>query len=183
MHLSNPGLEGPLQYDVRMSLTYNENALRLLDHSADIQTLTNREIRAGKLDPLILPANGTRLNKIQSLQITNPLPVTRQTVLEYTVPVGYYGVINYLAAFLSTPYDEGSGDVIWSLAANDFFFYGYGNILNTLGDLKQQWSVDGGLWIRSNQVIRVYIDLPNTTGSVQAPARATGAIQGWIAPR
>jgi len=158
---------------------------------SDAQKVIRAMRKSAAPEPSRMPDQGTRLNRLATLQITAPmlaaLPATfpvpfTQINGPWRVPAGYFGWINYVACeFSGQGFNEGSGNLIFALGVQNYFYYGYGNITATLGSRTAGlWSIEGGLPLVANQYIQWYVTLNNP--AVQPGGYVICTIQGWIAP-
>ena len=144
------------------------------------------KVRSRRLpDPAAMPADGIRLNQGGTMLIESMTQSGTYVVLDYRVPVGYYGFIN----FASNEYNgggflDGSGALIWSIQVNQWFYPGYGQIPYSLGSrYTGLWNIAGGLPLRANQYIQYLVAYDTTaTPAITPGGYVICTIQGWIAP-
>ncbi len=138
------------------------------------------------------PAGSIAFNP--SGQITLPTTASGDNVIfQFIVPVGYDGIIlGQFHGYYRTPvggvlppnFFEGSGDIIWRLSANGRFLRDCGNMLVSLGSIRTQSPVAGGLQLRSQDIVRYIVNVPNTSGSL-APGQGSivAGLHGYFWPR
>lgn len=142
-----------------------------------------------------MPFDAIRLNVIQTVPFGTTFTVAGrlQTVLSYTVPFGFDGVLNVLinlfqpspAADAAAQYQDGSGDLVWRVGINNYMMDNYTNITTSMGTLTNTGSLafGGGVRIRSNQTI-TYFAQANANGiaNLDPNGQVICGIQGWIYP-
>jgi hypothetical protein len=85
--------------------------------------------------------------------ITSPVVGASATVLTFTVPRGYDGVIEYLGNYLTGGgFVDASGDLVWRILADDRAIKNFGNITTQLGNLLNPSPIR--IRIYSGQVIK-----------------------------
>jgi len=170
---------------------WSPETMALYKDFVDAQKVIRQMRKNAAPEPSRMPSEGTRLNRVATLLVTPAMLVALPTTFPvpftgingpWRVPAGYYGWINYVACeYSGGGFAEGSGNLVFSLGIQNYFYYGYGNIAVTLGSRTAGlWSIEGGLPLISNQYIQWFATLDN-------PAVAPGGyiictIQGWIAP-
>ena len=170
---------------------WSPETMALYKDFSDAQKVIRRLRNRGEPEPSVMPNGGTRLNRMASLLVTpamlGALPETfavpfMQIGGPWRVPAGYYGWINYVACeYSGQGFAEGSGNLLFSLGVQNYFYYGYGNIAATLGSRTSAlWSINGGLPLISNQYIQWQATLNNP--AVTPGGYIICTIQGWIAP-
>lgn len=127
-------------------------------------------------------------------QIVLPTTVSGDNViLQFTVPVGYDGIIlgqfhgyykTPFAGILPPSFIEGSGDIVWRLSANGRFLRDCGNMLFSLGTIRSQSPVAGGLQLRSQDIVKYLVNVPNLSGNL-APGQGSivAGLHGYFWPR
>jgi len=132
---------------------------------------------------VVQPENGRRMRKIGSIAASTVTVGTLTPVLQFNTPIGYDGVIDTIVCGLmaagGTGFVEGSGVVVWRLAANQRFLEDMGNVLFSLGSLAIPIPTPGsGLRIYSGNQITFYVDI--TAGGVITPtATIVCGVFGW----
>lgn len=132
-----------------------------------------------------MPSDGRRLNIPKS--VTLPATNVDTTILTYVVPVGYDGIIaQAVFQFTGQGFQQGSGDLIFRVAINDYYAYTYGNMSVSFGSLQNPNPAveGGGIRIISGQVIQLIVRRPNAGLDPLTPstAQVIGAVTGWIYP-
>lgn len=127
-------------------------------------------------------------------QIHLPTPASGDnTIFTFRVPWGYDGVIlgqshGYYGVVSSPPvpgnFVEGSGDIIWRLSIASRFGRDCGQMLVSLGSIRNMSPIAGGLQIRSENVIQYIVAAPNTSGALTPGlGDIVAGIHGWMWPR
>jgi hypothetical protein len=116
------------------------------------------------------------------------------TILEFRVPVGFDGIIlgqfhGYYPARTGLPpapgFVQGSGDIIWRISINIVrYARDCGAMLVSLGSIQSESPIPGGIWLRSNDLVRYIVNAPNTSGSL-APGQGSilAGVHGYFWPR
>lgn len=115
------------------------------------------------------------------------------TVFQFRVPVGFDGIIlGQFHGYYRTPvgviippnYIEGSGDIIWRISANGRFVRDCGEMIVTLGTIRSQSPIAGGIQLRSQDLVKYIVNVPNTSGSL-APGQGSiiAGMHGYFWPR
>lgn len=146
-----------------------------------------------------MPSEGRRFRPIESSPLTDfgaPGPFTGidVVVLQMRVPLGYDGVISdVVCGFSGSGFIEGSGDVVWRLAADYLpigggnftggrYLRDMGNILTSLGSLTQPSPVPrGGLRIYSNDLVTFFCNV--SAVATIANGSILTSLGGWFWPR
>lgn len=125
-----------------------------------------------------------------------PLPTAASgdnVIFTFHFPWGYDGVIlgqyqGYYGVVLNPPipatFVEGSGDIAWRLSVAGRFARDCGNMLVSLGSIRNMAPIAGGLQIRSENIIQYIVAAPNLSGTL-APGlgNIVAGIHGWMWPR
>ena len=131
-----------------------------------------------------MPDGGVEFYERGSIITPIALP-TPTTVLQFTEPTGYLGIVyGVLLHYTGTGFVEGSGDIIWRvMVGNAWAAPGLGNCLFSLGTVGQCLSLTDYIATNSNQRISVGVQVPNTSGNIQVGAsRILATLQGWYYP-
>jgi hypothetical protein len=127
-------------------------------------------------------------------QIVLPTTISGDNVIfQFTVPVGYDGMIlgqfhgyyrTPVAGILPPQFIQGSGDIIWRLSANGRFLRDCGNMSVSLGTIQAQSPVAGGLQLRSQDIVKYIVNVPNVSGTL-APGQGSivAGVHGYFWPR
>lgn len=141
-----------------------------------------------------MPDSGRRFKEMDSVLVgTNPPGAgsTTVAVVQTEVPVGYDGVIDTVICGISaglsgsTGFVEGSGTLVWRLAAdaiaNPRYLRNLGNIQFSLGDLKIPFATENSsLRVYSGDLITFYAVFDSSgSGVLQSDAAVICAISGW----
>jgi hypothetical protein len=134
-----------------------------------------------------LPPDSVVFNPIRAI----PLPATGTgdvTVLTEPVPTGYDGII--LAHFHTVvlpagdQFMEGSGDIVWRLAAAGRFLRDLGNMTTIRGSQHAYDPIAGGSFVRTDNRIVYTVNVQNVTGTLPATgAMIIVGLHGWFMPR
>lgn len=145
-----------------------------------------------------MPSEGRRFRPITSTPLTSfgaPGPFTGVdvVVLQMKVPIGYDGVISdVVCGFSGSGFVEGSGDIVWRLAADYLpvgglqtggrYLRDMGNIQTSLGSLTQPSPVPrGGLRIYSGDEVTFYANV--SVAATIANGFMLTSVGGWLWPR
>lgn len=133
---------------------------------------------------LLMPQLGRRFHRRGSVVL--PLDDGLDNlVLEWVVPVGYDGVINQLVSmFTGVGFIEGSGDIRWRLRLNEWWVRDYANVVTSLGDVQQPFTLaGGGIRVKANQRVRMYVNIAVGAGAWLDPlGRIVVSTAGWFYP-
>ena len=134
-----------------------------------------------------MPMDALRLN------ITGGVPISSMTtanryyqVIQYLMPLGFDGVINNtLNKFVpqtGPDFQDGSGQLTWLIAINNYLVLDYSNINITQGSQAQLGPVTrgGGIRLRANDLVTMYVS-PSAAGlsTLDPQGIVIGAFQGW----
>lgn len=126
---------------------------------------------------LFPPANAIAFNEVNYINL--PPSGTTATILSFTVPDGMNGVIKWIGNnFVGAGWIEGSGSVIWRVAADDAFVRNHENILASLGSPASP-SETALIRILEHQTIQLQID---NISVVIAGQLVGGRLSGWYYP-
>lgn len=128
-----------------------------------------------------MPATGQRFDKNRSI----PLPPNNglnATVLTYTVPQGWDGVIiSFVNEWTGTGFVEGSGDLIWRVKINETWLFDYSDIRFSLGSLQSRYPLEGAyIQLRGGDTVRYFVN--HAIASALSGGRIVTGIAGWIYP-
>lgn len=136
------------------------------------------------------PITYTPLTSFQTAGVFNGVDTI---VLQMRVPLGYDGVISDVVMnFTGSGFAEGSGNIIWRLAADYLpaagvatggrYLRDMGNIKTSLGSLTQPQPVPrGGLRVYSYDYVTMYCAI--APGATVANGMILASISGWVWPR
>ena len=168
----------------------------------DFVDIFNAGIPSRKLYPsppwVTMPPEGRRfrpisvapLTQFQTLGVFN---ATDTVVLQMRVPLGYDGVISdVVCQFTGQGFNEGSGDIVWRLAADYLplgagltggrYLRDMGNLLVSLGSLTQPSPVPrGGLRIYSWDLVTFFANI--SAAATAANGNIICSVAGWTWPR
>jgi len=141
---------------------------------------------------IFMPDSGRRFNEIGNL-LAGSIPFTsvNTPVLQFQVPLGYDGVIDTVSCGLTAAsgsgFVEGSGDVVWRLAAdtesNPRYLHDLGNILFSIGSLTIPIPTpNSNLRVYSGDTITFYASIP-VTSAVNPAAQVVCSCKGWFYSR
>lgn len=137
------------------------------------------------------PDSGRPLREIGSKSVSAiPFTSTNTAVLQFPIPIGYDGVIDSIVCGLTangaTGFIEGSGDIVWRLAAitssQPRYLRDMGNILFSQGSLLTPTHTLNGLRVYSGDLITFYASIP-ATSLISPAATVVCACMGWIYSR
>jgi hypothetical protein len=137
------------------------------------------------------PDSGRPLREIGSKLVSAlTLDSTNQVILQFPIPIGYDGVIDSIVCGLTangaTGFLEGSGDIVWRLAAitssQPRYLRDLGNILFSQGSLLTPTHTLNGLRVYSGDLVTFFAALPPTT-LISPAATVVCACMGWIYSR
>lgn len=133
-----------------------------------------------------MPPEARRFQKQDSLAIASIVDDTDTTVLEFIVPTGSDAVIATVVNIFSPGgIVQATGEVEWSIIADQTYIRDYGSITVELGGLNTPYAIEGG-WIRvySEQTVRYNVKV---TAAGRATLDPTGffvcSFAGWYWPR
>ncbi len=122
----------------------------------------------------------------ESSSILTPTTVSGDnTVLDFRVPMGYYGMLYGLCLhYTGTGFVDGSGDIIWRVrVGNAWAAPGLGSVNVALGVPSQCLQLTDYIRLISGQRIRAIVNVPNTSGLIQiGTSRIVCTLQGWYYP-
>jgi hypothetical protein len=116
------------------------------------------------------------------------------TILSFLVPYGYDGILlgqfhgYYAVPVLPGPpppnFVQGSGDIQWRISANGRFVKDCGNMLVSIGSIRSQSPIAGGIQLRSGDLVKYLVNVPNTSGAL-APGVGSivAGLHGYFYPR
>jgi hypothetical protein len=138
-----------------------------------------------------MPAEGRQFKPVGVSNTIGSLATdVNVAVLTVQVPTGYDGVItDYVCEVAASAggaasggFVEGSGQIIWRLAADGRYLRDLGNIEVTMGSLIQPSPVPrGGLRVFSKNIITFFADIAGATvGLLDPNARIVCSVSGWF---
>jgi len=139
-----------------------------------------------------MPPDAIRLQQSGNLILSSLTANVNNTVLSYTVPFGFEGIINEnLNIFNISPgggpeFQSGSGALLWRVIINQYLATYYTAINTSMGSLANSGAVmhSGGIRIKSNQTI-TYVVVPTTAalaGGLDPNGQVICGFRGWIYP-
>lgn len=137
------------------------------------------------------PDSGRPLREIGSKAVAAiPFTSTNTVVLQFPIPIGYDGVIDSIVCGLTangaTGFIEGSGDMVWRLAAitssQPRYLRDMGNILFSQGSLLTPTHTLNGLRVYSGDLVTFYASIP-AISLVNINATVVCGCMGWIYSR
>lgn len=132
----------------------------------------------------VMPSNGLRMAQTFALN-TASIPFTGVDTIvgQFVVPEGWDGAITNLAIdFTGNGFVQGSASIVWRLKIGQRFAKNSGNVLITVGDLKDQLVVPGSSWkLISGQTVQLIANIP--VGSPVSGGQVLMAVIGWTYPR
>jgi len=147
------------------------------------------------LKPYIaMPDSGRRFREINSQLVGTPGANTTVALLSFTVPIGYDGVIDTVTCGLTPPsggstgFVEGSGVIIWRVAANAIsqprYLRNLGNLKFSLGSLQIPVPTpNSSLRIYSGDLVTFYVDFVSASGVIDPGATVVVSLSGWYYSR
>jgi hypothetical protein len=120
----------------------------------------------------------------KSFKIVTPGPGDT-LVGEFRIPTGYRGMLYGIhLGYTGTGFEEGSGDIYWRVQiGNAWAAPGLGNVSTQLGVPGQCLQLTDYIKVKSNQLIRVWVNVPNGSGNIQVgTSRILATLQGWYYP-
>lgn len=119
-------------------------------------------------------------------RIVTPAPGSDYLVAEFTVPTGFAGMLYGIhLGYTGTGFVEGSGDILWRvMIGNAWAAKGLGQVTTQLGTPYQCLQLTDYIKVKSNQTIRVLVNVPNLSGLIQVGAsKILSTLQGWYFPQ
>lgn len=93
--------------------------------------------------------------------IATPAVGVETTVLGFSVPVGFDGVIRRISNnFTGGGFIQGSGDLIWRIRVNNRVVQNFGAILTEFGSISQPREIDG-IVVRAGQAVTYSVTCSN----------------------
>ena len=117
-----------------------------------------------------------------------PLPAALSgdvIIFSFKVPLGYDGIITAQYHGYTEPFTEGSGDLAWRIRVDGRYLRDCGDVLMTLGTSRTLSPVEGGLQLRSGNLVEYIVSAPNTSGLLPPPGTGNilAGLHGWFYPR
>lgn len=126
---------------------------------------------------------------------STPLPTAIAgdvTIFSFRVPIGYDGIIlGQFHGYVYSPvgpgsnFVEGSGDIIWRISINvSRYARDCGAMLVSLGSIRSESPIPGGIWLKSGDLVRYIVNAPNLSGSLN-PGQGSilAGCHGYFWPR
>lgn len=112
--------------------------------------------------------------------IVTPVP-GNTLVLEFKVPTGYWGrILGLYLHYTGTGFVPGSGDIIWRIQIGSRWMKGFGDMRFPMGSFENTGPLSEWQGLRSQRVVRVWVDVPNLSGLIQVGlSRILVGVQGW----
>ena len=106
-------------------------------------------------------------------------------VLQFRVPVGYDGIIMQgYNLYQGSGFVQGSGDILWRIRLNSYYVKDWGSMPFSFGSVRDPFPFADAIFLLSNQLVTMLVNVPNTSGSIQVGAsRILGALMGYFLPR
>lgn len=104
-------------------------------------------------------------------------------VFSFRVPYGYDGVITAQYHSYTLGFSEGSGDLAWRVRADGRYLRDCGDMEVSLGNPKQLSPVNGGLQLRSGNLVEYLVSAPNTSGLLPPGGNILAGLHGFFYPR
>jgi len=106
------------------------------------------------------------------------------TVIDYTVPMGYWCRIQQLSCTYSgTGFVDGSGDLEWRLLIGSVYARNMGRILFELGTPSCAFPISDYIGVRSGRRVRMIVRTINASGNIQVGASLIlCAVLGYMIP-
>lgn len=137
-----------------------------------------------------MPPDAIRLNQIGNAILTPGLVANaNNTILQYTVPFGFDGIINenmnIFVPQAGAGFQDGSGLLTWRIYINQYLVTYYTAINTSMGSLSNSGNLNhsGGIRIRSNQTV-TYVVFPTATAlaTLDPNGQIICGFRGWIYP-
>lgn len=151
----------------------------------EMVTRTLRQKRYQRAPWVEMPPEGERMQPMGSIA----LPAddgTDQTVLDFTMPLGWDGVAtNVMMSYAGgTGFVEGSGDLTWRMKVGERFIPDFNNVIFQLNDLRNPHSLVGGyIRLLSLQRVQIFVAVAVGAGGRLNGGRINAAVAGWKYPR
>lgn len=112
--------------------------------------------------------------------IVTPGPGGDNLVLEFKVPTGYWGkILGLYLHYTGTGFVPGSGDIIWRVQIGSRWMKNFGNVTVNMGDFQNAAPLSEWQNLRSQRVVRVWVNVPNISGLIQVGlSRILVGVQG-----
>ena len=133
----------------------------------------------------VMPPEGERMQPMGSIA----LPAddgTDQTVLDFTMPIGWDGVAtNVMMSYAGgAGFVEGSGDLTWRMKVGERWIPDFSNVIFQLNDLRNPHSLVGGyIRLLSLQRVQIFVAVAVGAGARIMGGRINAAVAGWKYPR
>jgi hypothetical protein len=117
--------------------------------------------------------------------VVTPLPAAGDVqVLAWRVPFGYEAVLStWFHAYTGPGFRESGGDILWRVRIGQRYLKDMGAVSHTMGSPRKPWPADGELRLRSGQMLRYYVQVPNVSGLIPpASGRVLCGVAGWLMP-
>jgi len=110
--------------------------------------------------------------------------LANHTVLQFTVPTGYFGVLlGYYCQYLGTGFVQGSGDIVFRLKCGNAWVRNMGDLRFTVGDFSNTFSMPLLTLLSSDDTLTFQVQVPNTSGLIQVGSSyILCGLQGWLYP-
>lgn len=160
-----------------LALAASSNRILLADRRRRMRNIPNQ--------PWNSPPEGRQpFNQVGTLAVADTTTDTLETVLSFRVPEGWDGIANRIILdYTGNNFDQGSGQIVFSVKIDGVYQFGWENILTTMGSLGNGEKVEGGGFaMGSGQLVEIEVFYPNTFAP-QATASFIGALAGYFYPR
>ncbi len=141
---------------------------------------SNSQLFSGAMPvQLFMPPDGISFDP--TAYIALPAIGVTSTVVSFTVPDGYHGIIKRLGnVYVGTGFIEGSGSLIWQLLSNAGVIRNYDNILASLGLVSNPKDVGGGVFVHEGELVVLQV---NNVSLAVGGATVGGRLSGWFFPK
>jgi len=129
-----------------------------------------------------MPPGGREIQQIAALSFSSLVQDgSNNTVLTFTAPSGYDGVITKVVNFFTgTGFVEGSGGIVWRVKIGNSYARNLGAINFTYGSLQDPFVIPGvGIPIVSGQTLTYQVSVPAASPVGGVNAQFVCACFGW----
>lgn len=113
-----------------------------------------------------------------------PDPSTPDVVIfSFRVPYGYDGVVTAQYHGYTNSFTQGSGDLAFRVRADGRYLRDAGDMLVSIGNPKQLSPINGGLQLRSGNLVEYIVSAPNITGTLPPGGNILAGLHGLFYPR
>jgi hypothetical protein len=142
--------------------------------------MSSNQLFSGALPvQLFMPPDGISFDP--TAYIALPAIGVTSTVVSFTVPDGYHGIIKRLGnVYVGTGFIEGSGALVWQLLSNAGVIRNYDNILASLGLVSNPKDLGGGIFVHEGELVVLQV---NNVSLAVGGATVGGRLSGWFFPK